>query len=106
MLEKTSNKKLSEFLDRFGSALASRDIEAAASLFQDDCYWRDLVTFTWNIRTLEGKDEIRDMLTEPARRRPSRRAGRSPKARMPSRPTACSKAGSVSRPRWRAASAI
>jgi putative flavoprotein involved in K+ transport len=63
MLEKTSNKKLSEFLDRFGNALASGDIEAAASLFQNECYWRDLVTFTWNIRTLEGKDEIRDMLT-------------------------------------------
>ena len=62
MLEKTSDKKLSDFLDRFGSALASRDIEAAASLFQDDCYWRDLVIFTWNIKTLEGKDDIRDML--------------------------------------------
>ena len=31
MLEKTSDKKLSDFLDRFGSALASRDIEAAHS---------------------------------------------------------------------------
>ena len=58
MLDKTSNKKLTEFLDRFGGALASRDIEAATNLFQDDCYWRDLVTFTWNIKTLEGKDDI------------------------------------------------
>ena len=68
MLEKTSNKKLSEFLDRFGGALASRDIEAAASLFQDDCYWRDLVTFTWNIRTLEGKDDDPRHAEKPARR--------------------------------------
>ena len=44
------------------TALAKGDIEAAVSLFQDDCYWRDLVTFTWNIRTMEGKDAIRDML--------------------------------------------
>ena len=64
MLEKTSDKKLSDFLERFGGALASRDIEAAASLFQDDCYWRDLVIFTWNIKTLEGKDDIRDMLKD------------------------------------------
>jgi putative flavoprotein involved in K+ transport len=63
MLEKTSNKKLSDFLDRFGGALQARDIETAASLFQDDCYWRDLVIFTWNIKTMEGRDEIRDMLT-------------------------------------------
>ncbi|MEW9804626.1 NAD(P)-binding domain-containing protein [Mesorhizobium sp. ZMM04-5] len=62
MLEKTANAKLSEFLDRFGGALAARDIDAATALFRDDCYWRDLVTFTWNIRTLEGKDAIRDML--------------------------------------------
>ncbi len=62
MLEKTANGKLSEFLDRFGGALAARDIDAALGLFQDDCYWRDLVTFTWNIKTLEGKDDIRAML--------------------------------------------
>src|SRR5690606_31553541 len=62
MLEKTANGKLSEFLDRFGGALAARDIDAALALFQDDCYWRDLVTFTWNIKTLEGKDDIRAML--------------------------------------------
>ena len=31
-------------------------------MFDDDCYWRDLVAFTWNIKTLEGKDAIRAML--------------------------------------------
>ena len=62
MLEKTANGKLSEFLDRFGGALAAREIDAVTELFQNDCYWRDLVTFTWNIKTLEGKDDIRDML--------------------------------------------
>ena len=30
--------------------------------FTDDCYWRDLVTFTWNIKTLEGQAQIADML--------------------------------------------
>jgi putative flavoprotein involved in K+ transport len=31
-------------------------------LFADDCYWRDLISFTWNIKTLEGKAEIQAML--------------------------------------------
>jgi putative flavoprotein involved in K+ transport len=43
-------------------AFASGNIEAALKHFADDCYWRDLVAFTWNIRTLEGKDAIRRML--------------------------------------------
>ncbi|TIT57701.1 MAG: nuclear transport factor 2 family protein, partial [Mesorhizobium sp.] len=38
------------------------DIEAVANLFVEDCYWRDLLTFTWNIKTMEGRAAIRDML--------------------------------------------
>ncbi len=29
---------------------------------RDVSYWRDLVTFTWNIKTVEGKDQVEDML--------------------------------------------
>ena len=32
------------------------------ALFAADGYWRDLVSFTWNIRTCEGTDEIAAML--------------------------------------------
>jgi putative flavoprotein involved in K+ transport len=49
-------------LNRFGEALAAGDIAAALELFQTDCYWRDLVSFTWNIKTLEGREQIGDML--------------------------------------------
>ncbi len=35
---------------------------AAAALFGQDAFWRDLIAFTWNIKTLEGRDAIRDML--------------------------------------------
>ena len=31
-------------------------------MFAEDCYWRDLVSFTWNIITLEGKEKIKAML--------------------------------------------
>ena len=42
--------------------LRARRRRSRGGLFQADCYWRDLVTFTWNIRTMEGQDQIRDML--------------------------------------------
>jgi len=62
MLDKAPSAQVVAVLSRLDEALTSGDIEAALALFQDDCYWRDLVTFTWNIRTIEGKDAIRGML--------------------------------------------
>ncbi|MEM8700651.1 MAG: NAD(P)/FAD-dependent oxidoreductase [Pseudomonadota bacterium] len=63
MLDKPLVHQTETFLKSFGDALASGDIDAAVNHFQDDCYWRDLVAFTWNIKTVEGKDQVRDMLT-------------------------------------------
>lgn len=53
---------LEALLGRLNTALGNKDVDAVAALFQDECYWRDLVLFTWNLRTLEGRDQIRDML--------------------------------------------
>ena len=50
------------WLDRLDAALTAGDARAAAQLFADDSYWRDLVAFTWNLRTSEGRDQIADML--------------------------------------------
>jgi putative flavoprotein involved in K+ transport len=50
------------WLAQFDRALAHADIAAAVALFGDECYWRDLVAFTWNLVTLESRDEIRAML--------------------------------------------
>ncbi|UCI16631.1 NAD(P)/FAD-dependent oxidoreductase [Mesorhizobium sp. B2-1-8] len=63
MLERTPTTKAQALLDKFGKALETGDIDAAVNCFQADCYWRDLVTFTWNLRTMEGQDQVRDMLT-------------------------------------------
>jgi putative flavoprotein involved in K+ transport len=52
----------SAWLADFASALERRDVDAAVALFDPDCYWRDLVAFTWNIRTQEGPEAIRAML--------------------------------------------
>ncbi len=46
----------------FQSALERHDVDAAMLLFGADCYWRDLVAFTWNICTQEGPDAVRAML--------------------------------------------
>lgn len=47
---------------KFAEALDRRSGEAVVELFQDDCYWRDLVAFSWNVKTFEGKADIAAML--------------------------------------------
>ena len=54
MLDKGPNKRVADLLKEFGSALSSGDIDTAVGLFQEDCFWRDLVTFTWNITHAGG----------------------------------------------------
>jgi putative flavoprotein involved in K+ transport len=54
--------EVADWLARFEQALADGDAAAASELFGDDSFWRDLVAFTWNIKTLEGPEEIRAML--------------------------------------------
>ncbi|VXC07137.1 Putative oxidoreductase CzcO [Microbacterium sp. 8M] len=47
----------------FEEALAARDIAAAADLFATTSFWRDLVSFTWNITTTENRDGVTELLT-------------------------------------------
>ena len=54
--------EIAEWLGRFEQALVAGDAVAASELFGDDSFWRDLVAFTWNLKTLEGPEEIRAML--------------------------------------------
>jgi putative flavoprotein involved in K+ transport len=56
------NETVDGWLHQFDAALKGKDIDAAVALFGEDCFWRDLVTFTWNHKTLEGRSAIRDML--------------------------------------------
>ncbi len=55
--------RVDAWLASFESALKGRDIEAAAGLFATESYWRDLVSFTWNITTVEGRDGVSELLT-------------------------------------------
>lgn len=62
MLDTASGTAARNWLASFAEALARRDIPAVLALFAEDCYWRDFVAFTWNIKTLEGKAAIAEML--------------------------------------------
>lgn len=59
----TPSKRAETWLAHFDAALGQRDLEAALDLFGEDCFWRDLVSFTWNICTQEGKPAVREMLS-------------------------------------------
>jgi putative flavoprotein involved in K+ transport len=55
-------ERVDAWLADFEAALADRDIDLVVSKFAIDSFWRDLVAFTWNIKTVEGRDDIADML--------------------------------------------
>jgi putative flavoprotein involved in K+ transport len=56
--------RIDAWLADFELALATRDIDRVVGKFALGSFWRDLVAFTWNIKTVEGRDGIADMLTE------------------------------------------
>ena len=62
MPEDNVNRPISTVLENLEAALSRGDTAAAVELFQPDCYWRDLVAFTWNIKTMEGREQIAAML--------------------------------------------
>lgn len=50
------------WLEAFEHALTLGDAADAATLFHDDCIWRDLVALSWNITTVEGLDGVRELM--------------------------------------------
>jgi putative flavoprotein involved in K+ transport len=57
-------ERVDAWLADFESALADRDISRVVGKFATDSFWRDLVAFTWNLKTVEGHEGITDMLSE------------------------------------------
>jgi len=60
--EVTPTQRVSAWLRDFEDALTRADVATAVGLFVESSYWRDLISFTWNITTLEGRDGIGAML--------------------------------------------
>jgi putative flavoprotein involved in K+ transport len=64
--ESTATQEAERWLGAFETALADRDAAAAAALFATDSYWRDLVAFTWNLKTVEGPEGVADLVEHTA----------------------------------------
>ena len=60
--ETGANGRVAEWLKQFGAALEHGDIAAATALFAPECYWRDLVAFSWNLMTAEGRPAVAALL--------------------------------------------
>src|SRR5262252_2155646 len=59
----TPTAQIQQWLTDFGSAVARGEFGKATTMFgPDDSYWRDLVSFSWNIKTAEGPQQIQAML--------------------------------------------
>lgn len=64
MLDQSASQKAALWLSGFADALSRGDAEEAAGQFAETCFWRDLVAFSWNIVTFEGRDAIAAMLRD------------------------------------------
>ena len=64
MLDQSATQKAALWLSGFADALARGDAEEAAGQFAETCFWRDLVAFSWNIVTFEGRAAIAAMLQD------------------------------------------
>ena len=62
MTATTPTEHVQAWLAAFGDILSRGDIAAVTAMLGEECYWRDLIAFTWNLKTLESREEIADML--------------------------------------------
>jgi hypothetical protein len=91
----TPTQRAERWLQYFEEALRARDVARAAGMFADTSFWRDLISFSWNITTVEDPDGVTELLTETLDRTDPRP---SPSRSRPTRPTASPLPGSSSRP--------
>ncbi|GAA5149414.1 NAD(P)/FAD-dependent oxidoreductase [Nocardioides marinquilinus] len=50
------------WLSAFEGALTDRDVARAAEMFCTTSFWRDLIAFTWNLKTVEDRAGVTDLL--------------------------------------------
>ncbi len=62
MTDTAANRRVTHWLAELNAALNTQDATSVARLFDDVCFWRDVVALTWNIKTMEGRTAIADML--------------------------------------------
>ena len=60
--EGTPRARAEAWFAAFEDALSTRDVQRAAGMFAATSFWRDLVSFTWNLKTVEGPAGVGDLL--------------------------------------------
>jgi putative flavoprotein involved in K+ transport len=58
----TPVQRAENWLNGFEEALRARDVARAAGMFAATSFWRDIVSFTWNITTVENPAGVGDLL--------------------------------------------
>jgi putative flavoprotein involved in K+ transport len=58
----TPVQRAENWLHGFEEALRARDVARAAGMFAATSFWRDLVSFTWNITTVENPAGVAELL--------------------------------------------
>ena len=53
------------WLSAFSEALKARDYDRVMGMMHSDCYWRDLLTFSWDFKTLHGIKPVQVWLQAP-----------------------------------------
>ncbi len=55
-----------DWLGRFEAALKDGRPAAISALFQPECFWRDVVAFTWRLQTVAGREAVAQGLAQRA----------------------------------------
>ncbi len=61
---KANGLNVHQWTAKFAATLQNGDVESAIALFAKTGAWRDVLAFTWTIRTFEGRDTIGGLLLE------------------------------------------
>ncbi len=61
--DETLSRAVTRWLADFEGALAASDDASLEALFRPDAHWRDLLVFTWQVKTVTGARIILDALT-------------------------------------------
>ena len=51
-----------EWISKLESILTSKDVSRLGSIMYDDCWWRDMLGFEWDLRTIHGLDKVKDYI--------------------------------------------
>ena len=57
-------KTAKAFISSFARAIESKDVSRILSLLHPDAWWRDTFSLTWDMRTFQGQDRIKQFLKD------------------------------------------